>query len=425
MSKVFNMVGGGGGPAASIFVTGLSETDTVTATNGSKTLTGKWTQIPNPDYIGLPDGYTQLEYIQSSGTQYIDTGISANSTNLTVECDGTSLGTGFTLFGVGGTYDFEVLPAPDKGFTRFNYCTSTVDISGGPYDGVFKMNRNMCYINGSLVHTFSSASWSVDNIWLFGRNRYGALDNSGASTIRYCKIWVADELVRHFIPCKNGEGTFGLYDLVNDVFYTNSGTGTFTAGAEVPQTFDGFLIKPIRDFGTWTVTATNGDKTATQDVLVDVITEYEIEMSYYYIGWYLEHKANANDTVSVTTSDNVIATVRIATTSSAYTYGHFKLYNADGTEYALKNGDEILFSYNQSYTSNGMNVTEAYIQYSSSKTQLLLRQNASNYLYTATSNDESMEGKFRIGLNSYGSGASSTISLTKFMLNGVNIPFKS
>ena len=42
MSKVFNMVGGGGGPAASISVTGLSETDTVTATNGVKTLIGKW-----------------------------------------------------------------------------------------------------------------------------------------------------------------------------------------------------------------------------------------------------------------------------------------------------------------------------------------------------------------------------------------------
>lgn len=43
MSKVFNMVGGGGGPAASIFVTGLSQTDTVTATNGSKTKAGVWT----------------------------------------------------------------------------------------------------------------------------------------------------------------------------------------------------------------------------------------------------------------------------------------------------------------------------------------------------------------------------------------------
>ena len=43
MSKVFNMVGGGGGATASIFVKGLSETDTVTATNGSKTKTGVWT----------------------------------------------------------------------------------------------------------------------------------------------------------------------------------------------------------------------------------------------------------------------------------------------------------------------------------------------------------------------------------------------
>ena len=36
---------GAGGEKASITVTGLSETDTVTATNGSKTITGVWTQI--------------------------------------------------------------------------------------------------------------------------------------------------------------------------------------------------------------------------------------------------------------------------------------------------------------------------------------------------------------------------------------------
>ena len=77
MSKVFNMVGGGGGATASIFVKGLSQTDTVTATNGSKTKVGVWTQILNPAYV-VPDGYTQLEYIESSGTQYIDTEISPN-----------------------------------------------------------------------------------------------------------------------------------------------------------------------------------------------------------------------------------------------------------------------------------------------------------------------------------------------------------
>ena len=46
----------------------------------------------------------------------------------------------------------------------------------------------------------------------------------------YCKIWDNGSLVRNFIPCKNTSGTLGLYDAVNNVFYTNAGTGTFTAG---------------------------------------------------------------------------------------------------------------------------------------------------------------------------------------------------
>ena len=77
-----------------------------------------------------------------------------------------------------------------------------------------------------------------------------------------------------------------MYDLCGSAspfdgtpFYGNSGTGTFNAGPEITQTIDGHMLSPIRDYGTWTVTATDGTKTATQDVLVDVITDYEIEMS--------------------------------------------------------------------------------------------------------------------------------------------------
>ena len=61
---------------------------------------------------------------------------------------------------------------------------------------------------------------------------------------------------------------------------SRAGTGVFTAGAEIQSSVSYWLIDGIRDFGTWTVTATNGTKTATQDVLVDVITEYEITMAY-------------------------------------------------------------------------------------------------------------------------------------------------
>ena len=69
---------GAGGETASIFVTGLSETDTVTATKDGKPIVGKWTQIPNPAIV-VPAGYTQLEYIESTGTQYIDIGVVPSS----------------------------------------------------------------------------------------------------------------------------------------------------------------------------------------------------------------------------------------------------------------------------------------------------------------------------------------------------------
>ena len=79
MSLFNNTQGGGtGGASASIFITGLSEADTVTATKDGKTVNGKWVSEPNPESV-VPDGYTQLNYIQSTGTQYIDTGVTGGA----------------------------------------------------------------------------------------------------------------------------------------------------------------------------------------------------------------------------------------------------------------------------------------------------------------------------------------------------------
>ena len=42
------------------------------------------------------------------------------------------------------------------------------------------------------------------------------------------KMWKDGELVREFIPCyRKSDKEVGLYDLVNSIFYTNAGTGTF------------------------------------------------------------------------------------------------------------------------------------------------------------------------------------------------------
>ena len=44
-----------------------------------------------------------------------------------------------------------------------------------------------------------------------------------------CKIWDNDVLIRDFVPCyRKSDNVIWLYDMVNDVFYTNAGTGSFT-----------------------------------------------------------------------------------------------------------------------------------------------------------------------------------------------------
>lgn len=48
-----------------------------------------------------------------------------------------------------------------------------------------------------------------------------------------CKMYKAGTLIRDFVPVRNSSGTLGLYDTVNGIFYTNQGSGTFTAGADI------------------------------------------------------------------------------------------------------------------------------------------------------------------------------------------------
>jgi hypothetical protein len=52
--------------------------------------------------------------------------------------------------------------------------------------------------------------------------------------IRYGVYDENDNLVRHYIPCysKNNEVP-GLYDVVNNEFYTNGGTDNFEMGPEI------------------------------------------------------------------------------------------------------------------------------------------------------------------------------------------------
>ena len=168
----------------------------------------------------LPSGYTELEYIQSSGTQYLDTGlVCSQSDNYKIEldCDLTS----------------SAYYAGANGYLQYQ-----ASIAGGARSNLTITYANKVEtitVNGTVKRTGDWADFNDTNVKI-GILRLGAANNEWYSSniqsgkIYSCKIYKKSVLVRDFIPCKNPDSTIGLYDLVNSVFYTNAGTGAFIGG---------------------------------------------------------------------------------------------------------------------------------------------------------------------------------------------------
>lgn len=188
--------------------------------------------------MSLPSGYTQLEYIESSGTQYVDSGIVADiSTVVSIEFSLTSSGITtivgwvqgadsgpartalfqyngqwFLDFGgesnrlIGGTISANMKYSVEFGnFYVKNLATGTNILTGSALSSGNFGTGSLC-LCGEVSGLFSSGKW------------YG------------WKIQKGGTLVRDFVPCKNASGTVGLWDDVGSQFYQNAGTGAFTAG---------------------------------------------------------------------------------------------------------------------------------------------------------------------------------------------------
>lgn len=190
----------------------------------------------------LPDGYTQLEYIQSSGSQYINTGFKPNQdTKISITVDFPLSGTAWLYGGRTSANSNSLGFLCESGSRyRFDYASSTNALTVKP-TGKFTIDsdKNKCYINGELVFTATYTTFtSPVNMYIFNNNNNGSLSGGSSAKLYNCSIYDNGVLIRSFIPCKNASGTVGLYDSVNNQFYQNAGSGTFIAGPEIPSTED-------------------------------------------------------------------------------------------------------------------------------------------------------------------------------------------
>ena len=76
------------------------------------------------------------------------------------------------------------------------------------------------------------------NFWLFRRNANSEdLKYYSYNKLYYFRMYQNGTLVRDFIPCyRNSDNEAGLYDLINNIFYTNQGTGKFIKGPSIINT---------------------------------------------------------------------------------------------------------------------------------------------------------------------------------------------
>jgi len=197
----------------------------------------------NQEGNNLPAEYQEVEYIESTGTQYIDTGVVPTSqTGVEISFSDFENTTWSTLFGSVTAYVVESrykISSEENGDKLYAFLGDKIKIefnSSGEHN--IKFNRPNGVLNlDNIPYDISSTTFISSNlpICLFAENNSakGIISNSKCKILN-CKIYEKDNLIRDFIPAKrNSDGAIGLYDKVNDVFYENAGTGEFVAGPEV------------------------------------------------------------------------------------------------------------------------------------------------------------------------------------------------
>lgn len=196
----------------------------------------------------LPTGYTELEYIQGTGTQYIDIGRKMyNNSEIDLCFSFDDIPQDCSIFGSrlsGSTNNFEIASSKPAFLLYLDY--GAYNTSRATYNSAVINTKYICTISKSLRavydenHTLLARNTNLisqDNVTpsnaLIFYTAGGFSTNKLKGKVYYCKVWENGVLVRDMIPCKNQSNVAGMYDTVNDVFYSNAGSGAFNGGPVV------------------------------------------------------------------------------------------------------------------------------------------------------------------------------------------------
>lgn len=326
--------------------------------------------------MALPSGYTQLEYIQASGTQYIDTGFAPNQDSRVVidfQVLDTHSGEGHICSvrdTTSGPYLIMLCQTSLSNYYRARVGTAAIadvtSLGQSRERMVWDFDKNVLKVNGVATVTFAAQTYTMTNtLPVFCRKTGSAAENFIHARVYSCQIYDNGTLVRDFVPAqRNSDHVVGLYDTANDVFYTNAGTGVFSyPGYVEPAGTHNALIDG-------TAYAITGGKAMVGG------TVYDIAGGKALVGGTVYEIAFAPSTIAVniTGSGRSTSTVCCSVTINGIEY-------TSATNIEVEAGTEIT-CYARGYRSSG----RSYIYLNDEMVDFASGTSAITYTYTANSN---------------------------------------
>ena len=216
-------------------------------------------------------GYDYLDSIQSSGTQWIDTGfICSNATRLDAKFNTLTRTAAWSVFFGVTSNDSNA----DGIVMRYYNATDQLTgwfCAGANINGATGMSnkdvevvlaKDTMIINGIATPLTTTGSPYQKSLYLFCGNNGGSAWRHQAMKLYSFKITEADELVRDFVPVRrHRDGAIGLLDRVNNVFYANMGSGTFVSGEVTSSVVGGKLRVEVPEGETVTLGAASATLT--------------------------------------------------------------------------------------------------------------------------------------------------------------------
>lgn len=271
----------------------------VSADQGS--VSGFEVAISKQETVGVATKYTRLEYIESNGSQYIDTGVCPQSENLKISLDfvlTTSL-YGKGLFGSQNhhanpqVYSIVAYNEPAMFYVGSSVQLCATSLSVGERHLLMAHINNGTFIidvdNNIQTSPYSGSIKIEQPIYLFGYNVEDALNGPSSYKLYGCKIYDNNTLVRNYIPALRSDGIAGLYDAVNDAFYASNGSGNFLHNSIEPTivakqtSVTGTYKIPYSNSYTVSANSVSGYTTPKSITRIASATSYVVEQKYEVI----------------------------------------------------------------------------------------------------------------------------------------------